>query len=211
VPKISAEQAEDRRERIIQAAVECFSANGFHATTMRDICRAAGMSSGAVYGYFGGKEDIVEAMGNQTRGRNESAFLQAMGRENTGEVFEELLKAFFEQFKLPEGMLGTRLDILLQAEALRNQKLEGIFKTGFGQAHQFLCQVVKKGQAQGELNPELDVESAAFVLMGMVPALGLMKTFFPRLNVDDYIRVVKAMVGGDFAVKSEGAGPKPAG
>jgi AcrR family transcriptional regulator len=48
------------RRRILDAALECFEANGAAATTIDDICAAAGLSVGSIYHHFAGKDDIFE-------------------------------------------------------------------------------------------------------------------------------------------------------
>jgi AcrR family transcriptional regulator len=49
----------DRREQLIRAALDVFQAKGFHATTVRDIGRAAGLTQGTIYNYVRSKEDIL--------------------------------------------------------------------------------------------------------------------------------------------------------
>ena len=48
----------DRREQLIRAALEVFQEKGFHATTVRDIGRAAGLTQVTIYNYVRSKEDI---------------------------------------------------------------------------------------------------------------------------------------------------------
>ena len=61
MPKVTEEHRQVRRQQIIEAALNCFAQKGFHQTTMRDICKEAKLSLGAVYLHFAGKEDIIEA------------------------------------------------------------------------------------------------------------------------------------------------------
>ena len=49
----------DRREQLISAALKVFQEKGFHATTVRDIGRAAGLTQGTIYNYVRSKEDIL--------------------------------------------------------------------------------------------------------------------------------------------------------
>ncbi|MEV5848703.1 TetR/AcrR family transcriptional regulator [Streptomyces sp. NPDC051985] len=44
---------------VIVAAIELFAERGFRGTTTRDIARRVGMSTGAMYGYFGSKEELL--------------------------------------------------------------------------------------------------------------------------------------------------------
>jgi AcrR family transcriptional regulator len=57
--RISGEQ---RRERIIDAAIDLFSASGFAGTTTRRLAEAAGVSEAALYLHFETKEALYEAI-----------------------------------------------------------------------------------------------------------------------------------------------------
>jgi AcrR family transcriptional regulator len=50
------------RNRIIEAAVEEFSRRGYEKASMRDICRAAGISLSNTYNYFPSKEALFESI-----------------------------------------------------------------------------------------------------------------------------------------------------
>jgi TetR/AcrR family transcriptional regulator, transcriptional repressor of aconitase len=68
MPKVSDEHLAARRRQILDAALLCFSRNGFHQTSMQAIFEESGLSPGAVYRYFKGKEEIVEAIAMETLG-----------------------------------------------------------------------------------------------------------------------------------------------
>ncbi len=53
---------EARRDEIIRAATRLFARQGFHATSMSDICEAAGVGRGVLYHYIESKEDILIAI-----------------------------------------------------------------------------------------------------------------------------------------------------
>ncbi len=46
------------RERLLQAALDVFSARGYHGTVVDDIVEASGTSKGAFYHYFSSKQEI---------------------------------------------------------------------------------------------------------------------------------------------------------
>jgi AcrR family transcriptional regulator len=50
------------RERILTVACEVFAEQGFHKTTIRDICQQAKVNVAAVNYYFGSKENLYEAV-----------------------------------------------------------------------------------------------------------------------------------------------------
>ena len=72
------EQKETRRQQILDAALRCFSRDGFHATTTADIVRESGVSQGTLYLYFATKDDIIVALADD-RHQGE-AFLNALAQ-----------------------------------------------------------------------------------------------------------------------------------
>jgi AcrR family transcriptional regulator len=56
------EQQEQTRERMIAAAEERFTENGFHASSLAEIAATAGFTKGAVYSNFASKEDLFFAV-----------------------------------------------------------------------------------------------------------------------------------------------------
>ena len=50
---------EKRRRQIVAAATKLFSDQGFYKTTIKDIAKEAGISSGLVYLYVREKEDVL--------------------------------------------------------------------------------------------------------------------------------------------------------
>jgi TetR/AcrR family transcriptional regulator, cholesterol catabolism regulator len=57
-PKI----VEDRREQIIDAAMNVFSQKGFARATNKDIAREAGITAGLIYHYFENKEALLKVV-----------------------------------------------------------------------------------------------------------------------------------------------------
>src|SRR5262245_42328532 len=49
----------DVQRRLLTSAVRCFAANGFHATTTRDISAGVGLSPAALYVHFPSKELVL--------------------------------------------------------------------------------------------------------------------------------------------------------
>lgn len=56
---------EERRREIVAAAARLFDEKGYDDSSMKDIMDAVGISKGAVYHYFGSKEELLEAVVEQ--------------------------------------------------------------------------------------------------------------------------------------------------
>ena len=60
MPKIVDKDA--MRVRIMEAAMQCYASQGFHAAKMSDIAKAAGLAKGTLYLYFKSKDQLTTAL-----------------------------------------------------------------------------------------------------------------------------------------------------
>lgn len=52
----------DKRDRILRAATKVFAKNGFHATRVSEVAKAAGVADGTIYLYFKSKEELLVSL-----------------------------------------------------------------------------------------------------------------------------------------------------
>src|ERR1700679_3071904 len=123
MPKITDAQKETRRQQILDAALRCFSRDGFHATTTADIVRESGVSQGTLYLYFATKEDIVVAL-TDDRHQGE-AFLTALAASEPapGQGLMMMLELYGGSLHDERRLDARRVGIQGWAEALRNPRI----------------------------------------------------------------------------------------
>src|SRR3954451_16919658 len=84
-----------RREAILAAALEEFSASGFAATRLDDIARRAGVAKGTIYLYFRDKEslfqELVRAMLGPLVGAIEAAPMADLSARAVAEAIADML------------------------------------------------------------------------------------------------------------------------
>ena len=149
-PKVTSQHKQEVRGRIIQSAIECFSQNGFDRTRMDDISLLAELSKGTLYNYFDNKEDLFNAICEDsldllkiqldqlfTKNRNDlisNAELfyenfQKMQKEGSAKVFFEALSESTRNSKLQKILSKHRLKIYKVVENyLQIQRDKGFFK-----------------------------------------------------------------------------------
>lgn len=81
VPKTSTEHDIARRVQIVAAAARCFARSGFAATTIPDIVRDAGLSTGSIYHYFNSKEQLFLAVVTEYVAVYDEAFFTELQRQ----------------------------------------------------------------------------------------------------------------------------------
>jgi AcrR family transcriptional regulator len=86
LPKVDQEHLDARRQQIVDAARDRFATHGFAHTSMADIVTESGLSTGAIYRYFGSKEEIIIAVCEQAS----EAFPEALTTESMGGFLEHV-------------------------------------------------------------------------------------------------------------------------
>lgn len=124
MPKVSEEHLAARRRQILDAALACFSRTGFHQTSMQAIFAESGLSPGAVYRYFKGKEEIVQAIAMETLG-GLAAALEAGPPGRPDELMGRMLD-MIEAVELRDQRL--RLALQVWGEAMVNPRLAGFVR-----------------------------------------------------------------------------------
>ncbi|WP_436892596.1 TetR/AcrR family transcriptional regulator [Siccibacter turicensis] len=81
--KRRAEQVEETRAKLIQAARAAFSGKGYAAASMDELTASAGLTRGALYHNFGDKKGLLQAVIDQIDGEILTRMREAGAREST--------------------------------------------------------------------------------------------------------------------------------
>src|SRR5512136_2160442 len=66
----------DKREAVMQAALELVGENGFHGSPMALIAERAGVAAGTIYRFFDGKETLIKEIHASLEGQILAAVTQ---------------------------------------------------------------------------------------------------------------------------------------
>jgi len=194
MPKVSESHLEARRQQILDAAIECFSRHGFHPTTMQDIITESGLSSGAIYTYFGSKEELIEAIAERRHAR-ELALIQAAGFD--GEVtntVERLIQGFFHLLIDTKEQKERRLAIQLWGEALRNPRILRTVRKGVDEPRKMLTRLLEQAGDNGDLLPGCNPEAMARTMIALFQGLVLQMAWDPSFEVEPLLEIVRKML-----------------
>ena len=130
MPKVTRSHLEARRRGILAAAQRCVSRSGVRGTTIRDICRAANLSPGAVYRYFRSKEEILEALARSRQEQIDDFFHHLAPRPGPTDALLLRLAELVRRLDSGEAQEGLRLDVRLWSEALDSAAVRETMASG---------------------------------------------------------------------------------
>jgi len=116
-----------KRESILQTALELFSKNGFHKTTIPDIAKKLKMSVGNLYNYFGSKDILAkeiikytsESLGAEIRKINEMKI-------PTQEKIAKIVEVYFTMAQERPEMIEYFLRVYLSNREVFDDGCEGM-------------------------------------------------------------------------------------
>lgn len=198
MPKVTDEYRDARRAQVLEAARRCFVRNGYHATSMADVCRAAGVSSGVVYLYFASKDDIIATLAAQNlTGIAEAAHTLARehGHRGAGVVLAELL-GYIRGEQERHDLAAVAL--LTWSESLRNDVLAKRLNDAFTEIHGLFTTLLQ-GAGQPSQAGAPGAEATASALVSILVGYVMQLAALPPGATDPTPGVVAALWGQDPA------------
>jgi TetR/AcrR family transcriptional regulator, repressor for uid operon len=161
MPKLKPDVQRARREHILDAAEQCFARNGFHRTSIQDICKEAAISPGALYVYFDSKEALIAGLSE----RDLAEFAERLATLATAPDFMQALRALGEQYFLEESADMHRMCIDIGLESTRNARIGEIHQRFDGFILESFEKLFEKLKEEGRIAPVLDIPTVARTFM----------------------------------------------
>jgi TetR/AcrR family transcriptional regulator, fatty acid metabolism regulator protein len=158
---------EIRREQILEAALGLIATQGVRRLSMAALARRVGLVPSALYRHFGSKQDILKAavqMIGKKAGENLKAVrsLTPNSLQRLQFLLTGIIKMIRELQAMPRIMFSEGMATHHPEEKRQvYEMLQGILKQ--------IEDIIREGQERGEIRPDLEAKSLAFMFWGMIP------------------------------------------
>jgi AcrR family transcriptional regulator len=160
--------AKDRRQQILNVAMQLFARQGYRGTTTHQISQKAGINEAIIFRHFPHKEDLYWAViegncrSNRTLGKRDLG-QRLLKIENDRELFAAIAQDWLERDRLDVAMSR-----LLLFTALENHRLSHrFFRTRVARYYKSLAAHIRKRIREGAFRP-VDPLLAARGFLGMI-------------------------------------------
>ena len=185
MPKISDERRTERREQILDAARRCFAEHGYEGATVARLEQEVGLSRGAIFNYFGSKEDLFVELAVQDSKRISDVWVN--------EGLEALVR---EVLELDPAWLGVNLELVRRVRTDRD------FRKRVEKRQEALGPVnrarVEQAQRDGEFRQDLEPREIGMFVNLVLNGLALLRAQgeeSPR--VDLVVELLEDAIGGE--------------
>lgn len=180
---------EEKRQEILEGAVRCFIRDGFRGASISTICAEAQISPGHLYHYFPSKEAIIEAMAATHLESIRARYSQLADKDAIAVITAEL------QRSRKGAISGEQALILdLMAEAGRNPAIAKIVHSHTRAIRGLLAETLRNGQATGGIDPNLDVELAAVLLINLMDGSKILRIRDPKIDTRKCDEMLATMI-----------------
>ncbi len=191
MPKLKPETEQLRRQHILDAAERCFDRGGFHATTMQDICKEAAVSPGALYVYFGSKEDLIAGLCERDR----AELAERLEKMAEAPDFLAALVSIGENYFIDDPASKQRVAVEMGLEATRNPRVAEIFLSADKFCNDSFAALFQRLKDAGRINPTIDIATLTKVFHVIGDGLFWRRAVVPNYDVREVLPVLSAMIG----------------
>jgi AcrR family transcriptional regulator len=157
--------ATEKRRVILDAAVRVFARQGFHTCRVSDIADEAGVAYGLLYHYFRSKDEVLDTLFLERLSVLREAIRQVDERDLPARDKLHAVASFIvDSYRHdPDLMKVIIVEVTRAANSFGRTHLEEIQR-----AYDGIAEIVRKGQAAGELRAPVAPEFAALAFYGAI-------------------------------------------
>jgi len=159
------DQASSTRDKILAAAAEVFAERGYEGAAVSDIARRAGFTTGAIYGRFRDKAELLlEVVRGVLEDQQEAAVLAAQGGDgDVSSRFAELVGEFVDTNRKASRALVLEAHVAARRDDTVGELLRSFQKERLDA----LSTLVADAQTRGEVASDLDPATVATLFLAI--------------------------------------------
>ncbi len=200
MPRISDERREARREQVLEAARACLQEHGLEAVSMEMIIARSGLSTGAVYGYFKGKDQIINAVvteGMAAMAEDLAPILNNPKPPPFPEFVEQVLRTVVNFGRHKKGDVD-RLLVTLHgwSHSQSDHELEKATRVSYGGLRKMFAEVVRRWQSAGTFDAAADPKGVAELMTSITLGFVAQRALAASADVSAHVAALEALTKG---------------
>jgi AcrR family transcriptional regulator len=177
-----------RRGQIVAAATQLFAREGFYLTTIKDIAKLAGISSGLVYQYFREKEDILLLVLLEVVDAYAREVPKAL--EGVTDPLDRLLAAIDAYCRVVDRHRAATVLAYRSTKSLPPDRRRELIQERETETNQIIASAIKDCMKHGLIR-RVNVDVLVYQIVLMAHGWALKSWHFKsRLSLDEFIREV---------------------
>lgn len=172
--RVTQAHVDARKDEILEAARSLFLHRGFRDVTMQDIADEAGLSAGAIYRYYPGKDQLIRAFFEQCAGYGPATMVREIAPDASPLERLKLIIAAVQAMWVKNNGEHIIGEIQTSMASIYHPDQYGtMLRDAREQLYDALQELVDEGQQRGEIDRNLDSRALVVALYAFVTGIGL--------------------------------------
>ncbi len=185
-------KGDDKRDRIMNAAITAFAQTGYHQATMAAVAREAGVAAGTIYLYFKSKDDLLISIFEEKVQGFIHEFHRQLAQEESAEVkLRKLVQLhLFEMQKRPD------LAAVFQLELRQSRHFMSAYpKADLKSYFDLIGEIIEEGQQQGLFRKDLYLSAIKRAFFGAMDEMTRLWVLSPKppYDIEDTAKQISNM------------------
>ena len=198
MPKVTEQHRERRRDQIVDAALRRFSVSGFQRTSIADIITESGLSAGAIYGHFDGKQQLALAVAQRILGNRMAEFGARL--EDSGELPPPSAMLRLMMTGLTGDLHDISLLVQLWGEGVTDPEMSRMIGPIFSEVRGVMAPYLERwARERRGLSPDAAAawaDDLVPVFLGLGQGYIIQTALLPAFDPEAYFRGVAALLDG---------------
>jgi len=156
--------AAERRKHLVETATRLFTEGSYHGTTTAEIGRAAGVSEPILYRHFASKRDLYLAALEDVWAKTREGWERTLAEASDACAAIEAIGKGHVSVRSPKLQLAE-LWVQALGEASEDPELRRHLRRHMREVHDFVADLIRRGQEQGAIAKERDADSEAWIML----------------------------------------------
>ena len=171
-------RSEETHTRILQSAYQLFAKSGYEATSVAEICQAAGVSKGAFYHHFPTKQAVFLKLMENWLAQLDLAFDKAINEsQDVPHALDRMAHMATDTLQSTDAPLSIFLEFWRQA--YRDPQIWQAAIAPYHRYREFFSSLIQKGVSSGSLRP-VDPNLASRMIVSLAMGLLIQAIFDPQ-------------------------------
>ena len=158
---------EERRNRIIETAINEFSQNSFINASISKIAENANVAKGSMYQYFENKKDLYKYVLEISALKKQEYLMDCLHNlEHLYfiDIIKELYVKGLEFASDNPKLAGIANNFMKESDIKFKEEIMGM---GIKKSNQFFEILIEKAKEKGEINPQIDTKVGAYIITSL--------------------------------------------
>lgn len=158
----------NKKERIINAAIKIFADKGFYTANVADVAREAGVADGTIYLYFKNKDDLLISLFETKMEDILKRFSTLIGSQiQADQKLRQFIHLYFQMIEEDQNLAEV-----FQVELRQSSKfLKDYHNQKFIDFLNLIGDIIHQGQTDGRFNPNISIHTMKLIIFGALDEL----------------------------------------